>query len=274
MTNFTKRALTALVFVVVLIGSIVFDHISFSLLFLFFTVVGIWEFYSISLMGENNPQKYYGTFLGVVVFIVFTLISMGKLSMSYLLLFLPLLYFIFVIELFRKNKNPFRNIAFTILGVVYVALPFSLLNFVSTSTILGEYEPRILIGILLILWASDTGAYLVGSRIGKRKLFERVSPKKSWEGSFGGALLSLIAAYVDSKLFDVLPVSHWFVIAFIIVVMGTLGDLVESLYKRSKNIKDSGTILPGHGGILDRFDSLLLATPFIYTYLEWMKVIQ
>ncbi len=271
MTNFTKRAITALFFVLALLGSIAFNQLTFSALFLFFTIVGLWEFYTISRLGENNPQKYVGSILGAAVFIAFTLISMGKQNGMLLMLFLPFIYLIFVFELFRKNKNPFRNIAYTILGIVYVAVPFALLNFISISSYTGAYEPRILIGILLILWASDTGAYLVGSRIGKRKLFERISPKKSWEGSFGGALLSLLAAYVDSKLFDVLPMSHWFVIAFIIVVMGTLGDLVESLYKRSKNVKDSGTILPGHGGILDRFDSLLLASPFIYTYLEWVK---
>ncbi len=271
MTNFSKRALTALFFVLALIGSIAFNHLTFSILFLFFTVVGLWEFYTISHLGQNNPQKYFGILLGAAVFIAFSLISMGKQNGMILLLFLPLVYFIFVLELFRKKANPFRNIGFTLLGIIYIAVPFGLLNFISISYLTGEYEPRILIGILLILWASDTGAYLVGSRIGKRKLFERISPKKSWEGSFGGAMLSLIAAYVDSKLFDVLTLGHWFAIAFIIVVMGTLGDLVESLYKRSKNVKDSGTLLPGHGGILDRFDSLLLAAPFIYTYLEWTK---
>ncbi len=271
MNNFTKRALTALVFVLVLIGCVWYGHVTFSLLFLFFTIAGLWEFYTISRLGENNPQKYFGIVLGVAIFIAFVLISMGKQNGKVLLLFLPLFYLIFVLELFRKNKNPFRNIAFTILGILYVAVPFGLLNFVSVSSITGTYEPGILIGILLILWASDTGAYLVGSKIGKRKLFERISPKKSWEGSFGGAFLSLIAAYVVSKMFPIFPIRDWFMIAFIIVVMGTLGDLVESLYKRSKNVKDSGTLLPGHGGILDRFDSLLLASPFIYSYLEWTK---
>ena len=179
MNNFTKRALTAFVFVIVLIGCIVWNQISFSLLFLFFTVAGLWEFYSIALLGENFPQKLYGTFLGASVFISFALISMNLLKGSFLLLFIPLTYVVFIIELFRKNKNPFRNIAFTLVGIVYVAIPFSLLNYISTNNILNTYEPRILIGILLILWASDTGAYLVGSRIGKRKLFERISPKKS-----------------------------------------------------------------------------------------------
>lgn len=271
MNNFTKRALTALVFVVVLIGCIAYNHYTFSLLFLFFTLVGLWEFYSISSLGDNLPQKLYGVFLGLSLFVLSTLKSMGIIPFSYFIMLIPLLYLIFVLELFRKNKNPFRNVAFTFLGVIYVAIPFSLLNFVSTSSLLGNYEPRILIGILLILWGSDTGAYLVGSKFGKRKLFERISPKKSWEGFLGGALLSSIAAVVDSRLFPVLELHQWLVISFIVVIMGTLGDLVESLFKRSKNIKDSGTLLPGHGGILDRFDSLLLATPYIFAYLLWVN---
>jgi len=236
--------------------------------------VGLWEFYTISLLGDNQPQKVIGIIMGALVFIAFALIAMDLQNAMILLFFLPLIYLVFVIELFRKNKNPFRNIAFTLLGIVYVALPFALLNLIAVRSTNGVYEPRILIGILLILWASDTGAYLVGSRIGKRKLFERISPKKSWEGSFGGAVLSLIAAYVNTRMFPVFPSGNWFVIAFLIVIMGTFGDLVESLYKRSKNVKDSGAILPGHGGILDRFDSLILASPFIYTYLEWTKNFQ
>lgn len=271
MNNFTKRALTALVFVVVLISCIAYNHYTFSLLFLFFTLVGTWEFYSISVLGENLPQKLYGLFLAFVIFALCTLKSMELISYLHFTLLIPLLYLVFVVELYRKNRNPFRNIAFTFLGLIYVALPFSLLNFVSTMTIMGTYEPRILIGILLILWGSDTGAYLAGSKFGKTKLFERISPKKSWEGFVGGVLLSATAAIVDSKLFSVLELKHWLVISVIIVAMGTLGDLVESLYKRSKNIKDSGTILPGHGGILDRFDSLLLASPFIFAYLLWVN---
>lgn len=271
MNNFTQRALTALFFVATLIGCILFGQVSFSILFLGFCCVGLWEFYSISLLGDNKPQKIVGLLLGAAIFIAFSLIAMKLQNPLILLYFLPLIYLVFIAELFRKMKNPFRNIAFTFLGIVYVALPFSLLNLIAVSNREGVYDPSILIGILLILWASDTGAYLVGSRIGKRKLFERISPKKSWEGSFGGALLSLIAAYLNAKFFPVFSPADWYVIAFLIVIMGTFGDLVESLYKRSKNVKDSGTILPGHGGILDRFDSLILASPFIYTYLEWTK---
>jgi phosphatidate cytidylyltransferase len=132
----------------------------------------------------------------------------------------------------------------------------------------GVYHFEIIFGCLFILWASDTGAYFAGTFFGKRKLFERISPKKSWEGFFGGALLALVFAYGLSRYLDYLSVTQWFVIAVIIIVGGTFGDLIESLLKRSIEIKDSGTVLPGHGGFLDRFDGLLISTPFIVAYLE------
>jgi phosphatidate cytidylyltransferase len=166
----------------------------------------------------------------------------------------------------RGERKPFTNIAFTFLGVIYVAVPFSLLHVFILRN--GVYSYQILLGCLFLLWASDTGAYFAGVRYGKTKLFERVSPKKSWEGSMGGALAALMMAFVLAFVFQDLPPWQWHVIAVIIVVAGTYGDLVESLFKRSIAIKDSGSSLPGHGGFLDRFDGLLLSAPFIATFLN------
>ena len=182
-----------------------------------------------------------------------------------LIINIPLVFLIFIAELYTKATNPFRNIAFTILGIVYVAVPFSLLNYLVTYT--GTYSYELLFGFFFILWSNDSGAYLAGSAFGKRKLFPRVSPGKSWEGSIGGAIASYIVVFIISKWYTGFSIIDWMVIAAILIVIGTLGDLVESLYKRSKNVKDSGKLLPGHGGILDRFDSLLMATPFVFTYL-------
>ena len=134
---------------------------------------------------------------------------------------------------------------------------------------MGPYNPKIIIGIFLILWASDTGAYFAGTLFGKRKLFERVSPKKSWEGSVGGAVLSLAFALGVAYFFTELAVWKWVIISILTIVCGTYGDLVESLFKRSMAVKDSGTKLPGHGGFLDRFDGLLLAIPFIIIFLKF-----
>ncbi|HEY0029982.1 MAG TPA: phosphatidate cytidylyltransferase, partial [Bacteroidia bacterium] len=173
-------------------------------------------------------------------------------------------------ELFTKAQNPFRNIAFTILGIIYVAVPFSLLNYLVVYN--GSYNYQLLFGFFFILWCNDSGAYLAGSAFGKHKLFPRVSPGKSWEGSVGGAIASYIVVLIISGWYTSISLRDWIVIAAILIVIGTLGDLVESLLKRSKNVKDSGTLLPGHGGVLDRFDSLLMATPFVFTYLYLSKL--
>ena len=158
------------------------------------------------------------------------------------------------------------NIAYTFLGIIYVALPFALICVL--SMVLGRYSWQIVLGCLFLLWASDTGAYFAGTNFGKTKLFERVSPKKSWEGSIGGFILAMFIAYILSIYFEDIEGWKWYVIGAIIVIAGTYGDLVESLFKRSIKIKDSGSVIPGHGGFLDRFDGLLLSVPFIIAFLK------
>ncbi len=269
MNNFFTRALTGAAFVTILIGSILFGANTFIALFLIITIIGVWEFYTLAEKGQNHPQKITGTLLSITLFLSNASVCIGYFDERILIINIPILFSIFIIELYLKDTNPFRNIAFTILGVIYVALPFSLLNYIVFEGTF--FDSEILLGFFLILWANDTGAYLAGLTMGKRKLFERISPKKTWEGSIGGAVFSFIVAFVVSKYLSDLRLIDWMVIAFILVVIGTLGDLVESLYKRSKNVKDSGNILPGHGGILDRFDSLLLSTPFVFSYLMLVR---
>jgi phosphatidate cytidylyltransferase len=177
---------------------------------------------------------------------------------------------VYLVKLYKKNeRKPFTNIAFTFLGIIYVAVPFALFNIAAFED--GVYNYEIIWGCLFILWACDTGAYFAGTFFGKRKLFERISPKKSWEGFFGGAALALLFAFGIAQFFHSYSVTEWMIIGVIIVVGGTYGDLVESLLKRSIEIKDSGTILPGHGGFLDRFDGLLIAIPFIVVYVELLR---
>lgn len=264
MNNFLKRTLTAGAFVAVLLGCTYYNQLSFSILFFCITILGVWEFYKLSEKGENKPQKVLGTIVSASVFTTTAFVCMGY-DAHLLIINIPLLFLIFIFELYTKSKNPFRNIAFTILGIIYVAVPFSLLNYLVTFT--GTYNHELLFGFFFILWCNDSGAYLAGSAFGKRKLFPRVSPGKSWEGSIGGAIASYIVAFIISKWYTDFSIFDWMVIAAILIIIGTLGDLVESLYKRSKNVKDSGTLLPGHGGVLDRFDSLLMATPFVFSYL-------
>jgi phosphatidate cytidylyltransferase len=269
-SNFFKRALTAGAFVAVLLSCTYYNQFSFSILFLFITILGVAEFYTLSEKGQNKPQKVWGTIVAAVLFISNALVAMNYFDFKILTINIPLFFSIFIVELYTKANNPFRNIAYTLLGIFYVAVPFSLLNYLVTYT--GNFNHEILFGFFFILWSNDTGAYLAGSAFGKRKLFARVSPGKSWEGSAGGALASYIVAFIISGWYTSVSVIDWMVIAAILVVIGTLGDLVESLYKRSKNVKDSGNLLPGHGGILDRFDSLIMATPFVFTYLYLIKL--
>jgi phosphatidate cytidylyltransferase len=227
------------------------------------------EFYRISIKERIRAQKNYGIFIGTLFFISNYLFAQKIVDYKIYIILLPLLFFIFINELYRKNKKPFSNIAYTLLGIFYIALPLSTFNFfVFHSSLSVNYSPNILLGFFILLWATDTGAYIFGVSLGKHKLFPRISPKKSWEGFFGGAITSLTTAYIISTFFIELPLIHWVVISLIIIIMGTFGDLVESLFKRSIHIKDSGKIFPGHGGILDRIDSVLLSAPIIFTYLQ------
>jgi phosphatidate cytidylyltransferase len=270
MNNFTKRTLTATVFVAVLLGCTFWNQISFSLLFFVITILGVWEFYTLSEKGGNHPQKIIGTIAGAILFLSNTLVCMGFFDARILIINIPAIFIIFIIELYLKAQDPFRNLAFTLLGILYVALPFSLLNYITTANQIYDYQ--LLFGFFFILWSNDSGAYLVGSALGKNKLFLRVSPGKTWEGSIGGAIVSYGVAFIISGWYTGISLTDWLVIATILIVIGTLGDLVESLFKRSINVKDSGNILPGHGGILDRFDSLIMSAPFVFTYLYLVKL--
>jgi len=263
-----QRSITGAVFVVVLLSCISFNQYTFAALFFVITVLGVKEFYTIAKIGDNKPQPIYGTFLSAFMFLLFFADAFFVHNSRIILILIPFVYLLFFTELYLKKSAPFRDIAYTVLGLVYVALPFSLLNYiVHQNMFVSNYEPSVLLGVIFMIWANDTGAYLAGRFLGKKKLFERISPKKTWEGAVGGGFAALLTAFIVSKFYTILAQEHWFALAIIVVLAGNFGDLIESLYKRSKNIKDSGTILPGHGGILDRFDSLLYATPFVFTYL-------
>jgi phosphatidate cytidylyltransferase len=266
------RALTGAVFVIVLVASIVWRYESFALLFLLITILGTWEFYRLAGRTGASPQKIYGTFAAAVLFCSCSFAALDEGNYSILAINVPLLFVPFLVELYRKKENPFTNIAYTLLGLVYVALPFSLWNLLifrggDGCLTNGQYKYHILLGYFILMWTSDTGAYLSGKAFGKHKLFERVSPKKTWEGTIGGGILCLAGAYILSVYFTDLRLVDWLIVGIIIVIAGNLGDLAESLFKRSIDIKDSGNILPGHGGILDRFDAVLISTPFVSVYL-------
>lgn len=266
LSNLQLRVITAIFGMAFLVTGLYLGQIGYFVLFGIILVFGQLEFYRLLRLSENTPLRSMGTMVGFALYVITFLHASGYLQPKYYLLLFPLSSLIYFVKLYKKTDlKPFANIGFTFLGILYVALPFSLLNL--SVFALGTYSFQIIMGCLLLLWASDTGAYFAGVNFGRTKLFERVSPKKSWEGSLGGLALSMVVAIVLGYYFTDLPAYRWIFLSAIIVIAGTYGDLVESLFKRSIAIKDSGTALPGHGGFLDRFDGLLLAAPFITAYL-------
>ena len=266
LNNLQQRIVVGVLGAALFIGGIVLSEWSYFILFLLLGLLGLLEFYKLLKAQGINANIFAGLVLGGLCFVAVFLIEKELFEPELLYLVLPVMWIIFVLELFRKKAQPFTNIAFTLLGVIYVALPFSLLHLLAYLN--EEYSWQPILGLLLLIWAADTGAYIAGKNFGKHKLLERVSPGKTWEGWVGGSVLTIVAAYVMAIFFQDLEVYQWIGIAIIIAIFGVLGDLVESLLKRSLGVKDSGTLLPGHGGILDRFDSLLLAIPFIVAFLK------
>ncbi len=265
-----KRVIAGSIGGFILISAVLYGEWTYFGVFFFICLFSLREFYKIVSLNNNLPLKTYGTINGVFLFSLSFLIEKNILPPKYYLLMSISLSAIYMIKLYiKRDKRPFLNIGFTFLGIAYVAIPFSLLNVAIFSNNYYNYE--ILIGFLFILWASDTGAFFAGKYLGKRKLFARVSPKKTWEGSIGGSIVALVVTFQISHYFSVIPVWQWFVVATIIIIAGTYGDLVESLLKRSIMIKDSGNSIPGHGGFLDRFDGLLIASPLIIAFIELIK---
>lgn len=266
-SNLTQRIVAALIGAPIVIFLIFYHPLSFLFLVLALTALTQYELYRLIMLQGNLPLKSYGTFCGTLIVLLTYLIETYTAPPEFYYIVVPFLTLPFFIKLYRKrDKHPFANLGYTYLGIIYVALPFALL--VEMTFWRGNFLPLLPLGTLLILWSFDVAAYFSGKYFGKRKLFERISPKKTWEGFFGGAIFALIASFFYWKFTESLPLWQWMSIAGIIVVAGTLGDLVESLFKRSIEIKDSGSIIPGHGGFLDRFDGLLLSMPFIVTFIK------
>lgn len=266
------RTIYGFIFAVTLLGSILIGSWGFGVLFSVISVLVLKEFYTLARLAGYKPQILPGLITGAFLFIFSFLITKNILPVSLLGVFLPVLFLFPIYELFRGNSNSIGNIAITVYGILYIIVPFSLFNLLvfPSYPLFEEYNPKLLIFLFVILWSNDSGAYIFGVTLGRHKLFERISPKKTWEGFFGGWLLALVAAWIISMIFPEFSLSFLALMASIIVFAGTLGDLVESMYKRNLGIKDSGRFLPGHGGLLDRFDSILFATPFIYFLLLFL----
>jgi len=271
-SNFLKRTFTGAIFLVIMIGGIAWNRYSLTVLFFAISMLGLDEFYKLLIKSGHEPQRKLGLLCGGTLFFLITISTLiGGQAVLYLAFVLTAS--IFLAELYRNKQTPFQNIASTLLGIIYIVMPFALwVKFIKGySSDMGVYNPHLLLGYFFLLWTNDTGAYLVGISIGKHKLWERISPKKTWEGFFGGLILSIVTGYVISLYYPELNYILWIVMAALVSIFGTMGDLVESAFKRSIDIKESGGILPGHGGILDRFDGVLLSTPFVLVLLQLVQ---
>ena len=271
-SNFILRTLTGIIFVSVLIGCILGGPISFSVLFALISALTVNEFGKIiSSSGEVQINRPICMLSAIFLFFSFSYLGVQPGNNGILAPYLFLIIYLLVSELYLKRKNPVHNWAYTMMSQLYIALPFALLNVLAfhSPEAGGEsqYNPILPLSIFIFTWINDSGAYCTGVLFGKHRLFERISPKKSWEGSIGGGVFSIIGSVVMAHYFDFLTLPAWIGLALVVVVFGTWGDLVESLMKRTIGIKDSGNILPGHGGMLDRFDSTLMAVPAAVVYL-------
>lgn len=240
---------------------------SYFLLFSLILVLAMVEFYRPIKLQGAAPLRFWGICSGLLLYSLTFLYLQGRIVIQMLYILIPVIALIYLIQLYRRaDPTPFASIAYTILGIIYISIPFTLLHLL--AFLQGFYSYRIVLGILFILWVNDIGAYLVGLGLGKHLLFERISSRKSWEGSLGGACMALLISYGVAHYCTILCLWKWLGIAGITAVAGTYGDLVASLFKRSMNLKDSGSIIPGHGGFLDRFDSFLMAIPCILAFIK------
>ena len=272
MKNILTRAITGACFVILLLGCILFDKNAYAVLFAIITALTLSEFYRL-IQSKDEPGSMHllDIFGGVYLFAALYYYCAGLSDTITKYIFIPyILYLIltFIIQLYTKHPDPIKNWAYSLLGQFYIALPFALLNFIAFPGVYTLYTPWLLTAFFIFIWINDTGAFLVGITIGRHRLFERISPKKSWEGFFGGLLFSLTSGWIFSIFYTDLSLFQWLGFGLTISISSTFGDLCESLLKRTIHIKDSGHILPGHGGLLDRFDSVLLAAPAAYIYLQ------
>lgn len=275
------RTASALLYGAVFVGALFLSKWSVGVVLALIMIVGVLEFYRLCDKMGAEPMKSIGLASSLALFgIAFTIFLQwgGEVTeltgrvvfglMLYVMLVVPAT---FACELWRKSKTPIVNIATTFMGVIYVALPLSMLLFVP-QMLVGEWSAKALLAYLFIIWANDIFAYLVGVSIGKHRLCERISPKKSWEGFFGGLLGAVAVAVGAGYLFEG-NLYVWGGLGLIVALTGVAGDLVESMMKRSVDVKDSGALIPGHGGVLDRFDALFLSVPFVVVYLLIVGII-
>ena len=287
--NFLVRTASGAVLLGIVLAAIFSGVWGYGALLLAVTIIGVWEFYGLARAKGSEPQRCMGMLMSLALLFAGFISSLhiyGEtddenvlgLGVSLLLIFAMLLVITFVIEVFRNRQTPMYNIATTIMGAVYVALPMAILtilpSLLNSLIYRGDaWIPWVFLFYLLLVWGNDVFAYLVGVTMGKHRMCERLSPKKSWEGFAGGvagsAAVGAIAASVLGGSYGV-----WIGLAIVVALSSVVGDLIESMFKRDAGVKDSGAIMPGHGGILDRFDALIISAPFALIYLYVIMMLE
>lgn len=272
-SNLVLRTVSGLIFIAILIG---LPFIGESMFIILFFAIGLSTISELVNLINKSGKAKLNSFMPLLGFVAIAALFGAvrednlKYAVISILFFALYIIFAFTVELYRKKKDAVSNLAYLAFTQLYVALPFGIIQvlpFVPLQGSVPEYSPLLPLAMFAFIWSTDTGAFCVGSLIGKHKLFPRISPNKSWEGAVGGVVIAMVAGYVFSIFFDIMNIYQWIGFAFVVAVSGIFGDLVESMLKRTWGIKDSGSIMPGHGGFLDRFDSSLFAIPVSALYL-------
>ncbi len=262
MTEFSKRLLSGIVYVSLLIFGIIFHQYTFLTIVIFFSLICLWEFQR--LIHLKNYLLFSIPIIIISLYHVYTIpkeitwIALGITLVTQLMLLYDLLY-IRIIPMFEKKKY--------IVCIFYLILNFVFLSLIPFS-ITGSYQPILILGMFILIWSNDSFAYLTGKKFGKHKLYSQISPKKTIEGFVGGVIFAIITSIILAQFFNLLNLYQWIIYGLIIGFFGTIGDLIQSKFKRQAGVKDSGTIMPGHGGIFDRLDSVLYASPFVFLFLQ------
>lgn len=274
--NLIVRTITGILFVAVMVSGFL-NAMAMMLLFCIITGLTLWEYTGLvnNYVADTTVNRFISTVGGVYLFIAVGAWASGIVTgFAVLVPYILTIIYLLISELYTKSANAVADWAYTMLGQLYIALPLALINILAFPVQdIQYYDMYLPLSVFILLWCNDAGAYCVGSLIGKHKLFPRISPGKTWEGSIGGGIIALIGAGIIGYLVNsgeeahLLNIWQWFGLAVVVVVFGTWGDLVESLFKRTIGVKDSGNILPGHGGMMDRFDSSLMAIPAAVIYL-------
>ncbi len=265
------RSMSAAVFVVLLIGCVYWNYISFSVFFFAVSMIGLSEFYNIAEKLNSKPYRILGLIFGAALYLVslninlLLALNLKSFPDNVLIRVIPVIVLAFftllAVPVFKKNDFSIRDVSFTMFGILYAVVPFITLNLLVSD---NGYNPKLILGIIFLIWSSDTFAYLGGSIFGKNKMIERISPGKTWEGTIIGVIITFGVSFFIKEFFIGDEGFFWPMLGLLVPVLATIGDLVESMIKRQAGVKDSGKIMPGHGGVLDRFDSLIFVAPLIY----------